>query len=94
MRLNAAELQAIRDTLHAVDPHGRVYMFGSRADDRRRGGDIDLFLESAKPIDLKTAMQLQYRLSLACDTKVDLLVKSPGDSDMPIHQIARQGILL
>jgi uncharacterized protein len=94
MRLNAAELQAIRDTLHAVDPHGRVYLFGSRADDRRRAGDIDIFLESAKPIDLKTAMQLQYRLSLACDTKVDLLVKSPGDSDMPIHQIARQGILL
>ena len=94
MRLNTAELQAIRDTLRAVDPHGRVYLFGSRADDRRRGGDIDIYLESAKPIDLKTCMQLQYRLSLACDTKVDLLVKSPGDSDMPIHQIARQGILL
>ena len=94
MRLNSAELQAIRDTLHAVDPHGRVYLFGSRADDRRRGGDIDLFLESAKPIDLKTSLQLQYRLSLACDSKVDLLVKSPGDRDLPIHQIARQGIPL
>lgn len=94
MRLNANELNAIRGTLRAVDQRARVYLFGSRADDRRRGGDIDLFLEATKPIDLKTSLTLQYRLSLACDTKVDLLVKSPGDEDMPIHQIARQGIPL
>lgn len=94
MRLNANELKAIRDTLYAVDRHGRVYLFGSRADDQRRGGDIDVFLEATKSIDLKTSLTLQYRLSLACDTKVDLLVKSPGDEDMPIHQIARQGIPL
>jgi len=42
MRLNATEFQAIRKTLHAVDPDGKVYLSGSRADNRRRGGDIDL----------------------------------------------------
>ena len=94
MRINATELQAIRSTLGAVDPRGRIYLFGSRTDDQRRGGDIDLFLEATKPIDLKTALLLQYRLTVACDTKVDLLVKSPADDDQPIHQIARQGVRL
>ena len=32
MRLNAAELQAIRDTLYAVDPHGRLASAHAYAD--------------------------------------------------------------
>ena len=94
MRLHPAELDAIRTTLGALDPLGRIYLYGSRADDARRGGDIDLFLEASRPIDLKTVLSTQYRLSSACDTKVDLLIKSPDGADMPIHQIARQGIQL
>jgi len=94
MRLSPAELDTIRKTLAAADAAGRVYLYGSRTDDRRRGGDIDLFLDASRPIDLPTALRLQYRLSSACDTHVDLLVKAPGEPDLPIHQIARNGIAL
>jgi len=94
MRINATELSAIRATLGALDPLGRIYLFGSRVDDTRRGGDIDVFLEASKSIDLKTALALQHRLISACDTKVDLLIKSPDQADLPIHQIARRGIRL
>ena len=94
MRLNPTELSAIRTTLGALDPHGRIYLFGSRADDMRKGGDIDLFLEASRAIDLKTALTTQYRLSGACDTKVDLLIKTPEQTEQPIHQIARRGIRL
>ncbi len=45
MRLNADELSAIRATLSAADPHGRIYLFGSRADDTQRGGDNDVLLD-------------------------------------------------
>ncbi|MBL8336309.1 MAG: nucleotidyltransferase domain-containing protein [Rhodoferax sp.] len=94
MRLNSAELDAIRALLRAVDPAGRIYLYGSRVDDARRGGDIDLFLEASRAIDLKTALTTQHLLTAACDTKVDLLVKSPGEGDLPIHQIARRGVQL
>jgi len=94
MRIDVTELQPIRAILGAVDPSDSIYLFGSRADERSRGGDIDLLLEATKPIDLGTALLLKYRLSAACDTKVDLLVKSPEDRDQPIHQIARQGVRL
>jgi hypothetical protein len=33
-------------------------------------------------------------LTAACDTRVDLLVKTPDQTDQPIHQIARRGIRL
>lgn len=94
MRLNAQELDAIRTTLGALDPEGRIYLFGSRVDDARRGGDIDLFLDATKPIDLKTALQVQYRLCGECDQHVDLLIKGPDEPDTAIHQIARSGIRL
>lgn len=94
MRLSPQELDAIHATVAAVDPLGRVYLYGSRADDRRKGGDIDLFLEASKPIDAKTELLLTYRLSAACDTKVDLMVKIPGDEELPIYSIARKGVLL
>lgn len=94
MRLNANELNAIRTTLAAADPDGRIYLFGSRVDDKRRGGDIDVFLEASHQIDAKTALRLEYRIGAACDTKVDLLIKAPDQEDLPIHKIARGGIRL
>lgn len=94
MRLNPVELNTIRTTLRAVDANAGVYLYGSRADDNRRGGDIDLFLDATKSVDLKTALTLQYRLTTTLDTNVDLLIKSPAQSDLPIHQIARKGIRL
>ncbi len=48
-------------------------------------------LDASKPIHLKSASLLHYRLGAACDTQVDLLVKSPQDEDQPIHHIARHG---
>jgi len=91
MRLNQHELDVVRQTLYGADPNGRVWLFGSRVDDARRGGDIDLYLEASRPIDLKAALALEYRLTALCDAKVDLLIRRPGEAEKPIHVIARQG---
>jgi len=95
MRLSHTELTALRSIIGALDPAGRVYLYGSRADDARKGGDIDVYLQASRPIDLKTRLSTQYRLELACDTRVDLLVKNPGQTEQAIHQIAvEKGVLL
>jgi hypothetical protein len=41
MRLSTRELQALRSIIGELDPAGCLYLYGSRADDARRGGDID-----------------------------------------------------
>jgi len=95
MRIKSEELFALRSILGELDPGGRVYLYGSRVDDARRGGDIDVYLQASGPIDLKTQLRAQYRLQQACKTHVDLLVKSPAQTTQPIHQIAiKQGVLL
>jgi predicted nucleotidyltransferase len=95
MRLTEFEFIALRTIIGELDPAGRIYLYGSRANDNRRGGDIDVYLQASRAIDLKTRLLTQYRLQQACNTHVDLLVKNPQQPLQAIHQIAiEQGVLL
>lgn len=94
MRLLPKEIQAIRQVLLDADPQGRIYLFGSRMDDEKRGGDIDIFFEPSKNLGLKKQLGLEYRLTTLCETKVDLLLKNPAQDEKPIFGIARQGVSL
>lgn len=88
MRLTPSEHTTITSILRSVDPQGDVLLFGSRVDDRRKGGDIDLLWFTSRPLDLRTQLSAQWQLEVACDTHVDLLVKSPDEPEQPIHRIA------
>ncbi len=64
----------------------KVWLFGSRANDDKRGGDVDLFVE-ASPGDIMAAMRCKADLADLFDLQVDLIV---GDGSEPIHRIAKQ----
>ena len=89
MRLSEPELSSIKKLVSEYDPNARLFLFGSRVDDLKRGGDIDLYIESSIPFDLKTIYMMQHKISMACDIDVDLIVKRPDDEDEPIYEIAR-----
>lgn len=46
MRLEASEIEGIKQSIFHYVPEGQcsLYLFGSRADLRKKGGDIDLLL--------------------------------------------------
>ncbi len=48
MRLSQSEIEAISQTIRLLDDQARIRLFGSRADDAKRGGDIDLLILSEK----------------------------------------------
>ena len=87
-------MQAIRQVLLNADPQGRIFLFGSRVNDEKKGGDIDVYFETSKNLGLKTKLTLEYQLTTLCETKVDLLVKNPEQEEKPIFNIARQGVSL
>jgi len=45
MRLSEKYRREIKEAFSQVFGEGKIYLFGSRVDGRRKGGDIDLFLE-------------------------------------------------
>ncbi len=46
MRLSQKEIRAIIESFNKIFKSGKIYLFGSRVDNKKRGGDIDLFIET------------------------------------------------
>ena len=88
MRLSKEEQLAIKGVLSKFDPNGKVYLFGSRVDNLRKGGDLDLLFETDRTLSAKEELIAQYQLELACDVRIDLLVKQKDAPLEPIHSIA------
>ena len=48
MRISREEIEVLRKTLAELDIEARLYLFGSRVNDEKKGGDIDLLIVSKK----------------------------------------------
>lgn len=98
MRLTVEEVAAIKDAARcAFGDSAVVRLFGSRVDDQKRGGDLDLMVEVAAIRDQREQKgKFEERFwSLTEPRKVDLLVAVRGEPLGPFEQIAyRDGIIL
>lgn len=99
MRLTEAQRQAIKIAVSSVIGEiSRIWLFGSRADDNKCGGDIDLMIETerALPNRIETLCRLEGRLVMKLgDRKIDIVLKDAHTPEAPIHRMAReQGVLL
>jgi predicted nucleotidyltransferase len=99
MRVSAEQKQIIVDAVHQIfGQHGSVRLFGSRVDDRRKGGDLDLLVELPHlPVDAAwQAARLEARLQqLLGEQKIDVILAGPENANWPIVQEAsRTGIPL
>ena len=95
MRLTPIQHKHILQATHQnFGADANVWLFGSRVDDARRGGDVDLYVETAQTSTLLSALRCKIALEESLDLHVDLVVKEHG-KDKPIYQIAKkQGVQL
>jgi len=101
MRLSDIERETLKQTARdCFEPNVVLRLFGSRLDDARKGGDIDLLIET-RMVDpaqiakahLRFLSRVYARLG---EQKIDLLIDYPArQQQMPIFEIARaQGVIL
>lgn len=89
MRLKEFERKAILGAIRQRDAAARVYLFGSRVDDRKRGGDIDLLVVSHR-IDFREQLAIRRDILDAIGwQKLDLIFEDSEGSEKPISEIAR-----
>ncbi len=48
MRLKVEEQEVIKNAIHLFDADAKIFLFGSRINDNKKGGDIDILVISSK----------------------------------------------
>ena len=92
MRLNSFQTKAILEGVFKFcGPKAKVWLFGSRVDDSKKGGDIDLYIEvdeniSLLDVKLKLLGFLHMKLG---EQKIDILIKSRDMPSTAMHEIAK-----
>jgi len=99
MRITQQQHNMINDVVHQwITGEPEIILFGSRADDAQKGGDVDLFICSENPIEHPALLSAKIgaRLGRAFQgRKVDIVLAAPNLKQQAIHRIAReQGVLL
>lgn len=95
MRLQTKELDIIRQVAKEIyGSNVKVYLFGSRTDDSKRGGDIDLLVRTPqqKKGVLSRIRMIARLKELLGDQKIDVI----GDYEQSTvaEEALKQGILL
>lgn len=88
MRLTPKQAALIlRVVADQTGPGAHVALFGSRVDDSRRGGDVDLLIENDPPLSGMQCVNIRLHLESALFLPVDIL--APGRHPRAFHDIAR-----
>lgn len=93
MRLSKNEIDIIKSTIYEMDKNCKIYLFGSRVDDNKKGGDIDLLVISSS-LTVDDAKKIKYRLwDYLGEQKIDILIER--DMSHPFTRIAlKEAVLL
>lgn len=93
MRLTTKEIEAIVSTFKEVFKEGAIYLFGSRVDESKKGGDIDLFIQSqGATVEKKIAFLVLLKEKIG-QQKIDVVISS--DTKRLVEQEAlKKGVIL
>jgi len=91
MRLTPKQQKAIKKTFLDIFQKGKIYLFGSRVDNSKRDGDIDLFIV-AKDSSIEQKTKALTRLKRALHKPVDIVLHRDFSRD--IEQEGLKGVVI
>ena len=94
IRLDADERCALAGALRGV--RGRFYLFGSRTDAAKKGGDIDLLVVAETDSAYRLSREITVSFQMMVDEKIDVTVVSPDEfekNEEPFLRLIRGGLV-
>jgi predicted nucleotidyltransferase len=94
IRLKDFQIKAIKNAVKKFDENAKIYIFGSRIDLNKKGGDIDLLVLSKKitfDIKLKILAILYKQIG---EQKIDLIIAKNKDESSFVQEILSKGVEL
>lgn len=97
MRLKKEHIQSIKELARKIfGEETQVYLFGSRVNNNKKGGDIDLYIETTTKEDLfeKKIQMILALYKIIGEQKIDLIIND-FSKDKLIYKVAKkEGVLL
>ncbi len=94
MRITEIEKNVIKNAILKQDENAQIFLFGSRTDDKKKGGDVDILISSDK-IDLMEIIKIKINIFTTLpEQKIDILIKKPNEQNTFIDYISNQLIPL
>ena len=74
MRIDKSQVECLKSLIISIVPEAKVYLFGSRVDDDKKGGDIDLLILANRRLDFKDKAKIEMGFfSTFGEQKLDLV---------------------
>lgn len=95
MRLTEQQQKIIKQVLlKHFGKRSELRLFGSRADDNARGGDIDLYIEpeiheADDIVEARLNALVELHLALG-EQKIDLVINRKAGTVLPIYKVAKE----
>ncbi len=96
MRLSDKEVEIIKKSILNIFDDAQIILFGSRVYDDKRGGDIDIYVETNYNSSLSKKIKILSDMEInGIFRKVDLIIKTKDTKYKSIFDtIKKEGILL
>lgn len=91
MRLTQQQTHLITQAIYRLaGVNARVFLFGSRLNDKARGGDVDILIETETPLSLIERAKIKLQLESELGMPVDVIAQTLGVAPTPFQAIARK----
>ncbi len=93
MRLTKDEINLIKTKIREII-NGDIYIFGSRTDNSKKGGDVDIYIVPFENMDLKQKIKIsnEIKASLEFDLMMNVDVVISKDKNRAIEKEALKGV--
>jgi len=90
MRLQKEEIELIKKVIKTYLKDAKIYIFGSRLDDSKKGGDVDIFIITSEKVSLGLEAKMKFLLEEELFKPVDLVFHK--DFKRKIEKEALKGV--